>query len=53
MVRGKSMSYPSEVSLLDYIESKLVNREREKIEHYLKFYSGFVTAFSMDQAIPC
>lgn len=43
---------PSELTLLDYIENKLYDKERVKVEHHLKFCSDCISALSLAQNIP-
>ena len=46
------MTHPSEITLLDYIENKLSDRERERIKYHLRFCSDCLTALSMAQNLP-
>ena len=46
------MTHPSEETLVDYIENKLSDKERVRLEHHLRFCSDCITALSMAQNLP-
>ena len=46
------MTLPSELTLLNYIENKLSDKERVEIEHHLTFCGDCVNALSLAQNIP-
>ena len=46
------MTHPSEETLVDYIQNKLFDRDRERTEAHLRTCSECVTALSLAQNLP-